>query len=127
MPKNKKQKPLRKKDIYAIAQGWRDRLDIGRWDLRVDLSIPAGKDKRNGPNWADCSRPQLYHYITIRLRKDWRKWDRRWANIVIVHELLHMALTDLYRARGNHKQFRVAEEEFVHRTAVALVDGWGEL
>jgi hypothetical protein len=77
-------------ELKGIVRDWQRRLCLGGWELTVDLERPAKGDSFAWVNWSHD-----YDTATIKFCRRWRDWDRRMAERVVAHELVHLLLRDV--------------------------------
>lgn len=130
--------PLDVRAIEEIVAEWQRRLGLGNWQITVDWQTPAPPGEDGTETLADINRTSIYDYATLLLGPSWHTWDRRCANLTIVHELCHMLIAEvwpavepveefvppaawsMFKARFDH-----VEEQIVDRLAATLVANMG--
>ena len=136
-PKKNGEPDLTLSNMYKIIKGWQKRLDLGRWLLMIDTD-DEGVDGEE--SYAEIKRHDYYHTAQLSLAPSFPEWDREFANVIVLHELLHLAQRDMWviatrtaipsaqKAKKKKKAttlrerfYERAEEEYVHRMAMALV------
>lgn len=132
---------MTREQVEQIVEGWRQRLRLGHWAIKVRWETPVEKGYD-----AEIKISDDYEQATIRIQqqddpdgdppsKSYVHWTEREANEVIVHELLHVfekqtrrpleqfmpdkptPAHDLLWAWYTH-----GAENWVDRLAVAIVD-----
>ena len=130
-------------ELELAVEWWRRRLGLERWAIRVEWEPDDDGDDERRPH-ASTWRARDYDEARIRFNlAEYRGWDRRRGNVLVVHELLHLVtrdvehvldLTDGQIHRDSHellvRAHRHAVEGAVDRLAyrlVELVEDLGEL
>jgi len=88
--------PLSVLDIEAIITGWKHRLGLEGWEISVAWDEPLEQED----SLAEVVPLSVYDYAKLRLSPAWPTWDRRWANLTILHELIHLLTRDYGCAIG---------------------------
>ena len=130
--------PLDARAIEEIVAAWQARLGLSHWKITVDWQNPAPPGDDGSETLADINRTSVYEYATIRVGPSWETWDRRWANLTLVHELCHMLVCEVWPAVEPVEEFVPAaawsmvkarfdhvEEQLVDRLASMLVANLG--
>lgn len=86
--------------IRKLIKHWQDFLGLQSWEITLDLSGPCEEGVK-AMTW----RTDQYDTATMILASDWREWDNRFANRLIVHELLHLVSRDLDEAMKSALSF----------------------
>jgi hypothetical protein len=82
--------------IEECVERWLPRLRLTHWAVKVDWNqLPPEGDE------AECLPLDSYDVATLRFGRDFSKWDARYAEGVVVHELLHLVTRDLQIATDN--------------------------
>ena len=82
--------PITRKQLERIVWEWQKRLGLGTWDVKLDFSEPC-------PDNADAvvTRSNQYERATVRFDKDWPKWTKPFANLIVAHEMVHLLTRDI--------------------------------
>lgn len=115
---------MTRKQLERIVREWQKRLGLHTWDIEVDFREPAAEEAH-----ASTWRSNVYERAGIRFDREWPRWEPRFANQVVVHELVHLM------ARDVEESFKPAEpspevsrlqdraiEQLVDRLACRFVD-----
>lgn len=91
--------PLTRDDVELIVRTWQKRLQLDYWRLTIDFDTPPSKSgsDEDVPE-AEIYASTPYDHAKLLLNPDWKTWDRLWANLTVVHELMHMHSRDLRAA-----------------------------
>jgi hypothetical protein len=121
-------------EMERITRVWQERMRLTYWEITFDWSTPLDPEETLG----EIIRNNPYDDAKIRFAANFAEWDRRFANVVIVHELMHLLTRDLEEAAesagallgasaGKLFQARLDYEleGVVDRTAAVLVDVGG--
>lgn len=89
---------LTRSDIEEILGEWQRRLNLSHWRIKIDW-------EKDAPEFAEAefSASDWYDSAEIMIKKGFEEWDRREANITIVHELVHVTLRDMLTAMSSVK------------------------
>jgi hypothetical protein len=122
---------LTRGEIERIVAVWQDRMRLGHWQVDVDWSKPPEIED----TLANCSAHGPYDFAKIRFSPEYPTWERRFANLVVVHELMHLVTRDLeYAAEAGEQAMPTAArplfksriehevEAVVDKAATVLVD-----
>lgn len=103
---------LTRDDIETIIREWQTRLNLSHWRIKIDWESAPPEEAD-----ADFDASEWYDTATIRIRKDYETWDRREANVTVVHELIHCTMRDMRTAISSiQSKFSKATWE--------ILDGW---
>lgn len=124
---------LERSDIEKILREWQYRLKLSHWIITVNWDEPTDED-----NEAEYAAEEWYNQCQIKLSKEWQKWERRHANVVLAHELVHLHLHEMDMAVNVlepkfkkevwemwHGRFRAGHERAVETLAQIFVDTLG--
>lgn len=106
---------LTRDDIETILQEWQTRLNLGHWRISIKWD-----EKIESEDEADAEflASDWYDEASIRLNPNWPDWDRREANVTIVHELCHLIQRDICTCVDSLKP-KIAKSVWQHWS-----DGW---
>ena len=87
---------MTKADIERIVSVWQERLGLSHWDIKVRWEMPVSKGDD-----AEIRVHQDYEQASMRIQQDtdpastpptvpFTTWTEKQANLVVVHELLHV-------------------------------------
>lgn len=83
--------PLTRDDIETILREWQRRMQLGHWEVELSNDPPPEDETDLG----NMKRHDPYDYATLYINVGFESWTRRMANLVIVHELMHLHTRDL--------------------------------
>lgn len=81
---------MTKREVERALRVWTDRLGLSHWDIRIDWETPAHEDSDAG-TW----RANQYDRAVMFLAPEWREWNQKRMNQLLVHELLHLYVRDV--------------------------------
>lgn len=102
---------LTRSDIEDILSEWQRRLNLSHWRIKIEW------DKELEDAVAEFAANDHYDSADIRIAKGFEQWDRREANVTVVHELVHLVMRDIFVAVG-------AAESKLPKGAWEILDGW---
>lgn len=121
---------MTKAQMERIVQGWLPRLGLDRWKVEFKWAEPCDAE-----NYAEVEKSSFYDSAKIRLEPDWAKWSPEFAEVTLVHELVHLLHRDVDQAFNDidgqlqrdawimaERRYRHAMEGFVDRLATRLVE-----
>lgn len=84
---------LTREDIETILREWQKRLKLSHWIITINWDEPTDED-----NEAEYAAEDWYNQCSIKISKEWEQWERRHANVVLAHELVHLHLHEMHVA-----------------------------
>lgn len=98
--------PLVREQLEDKLTIWQQRLALLHWDVRIDFDYPTPGDEMAALARINAQ-ANPHHNATIILHRNWSRWpadawgdegaDKRHADYVLAHELMHCVLRDLDR------------------------------
>jgi hypothetical protein len=113
-------KRLREVDSFTKASmetritTWQSALQLNNWDIQIEW------DSSLVDSEAEITYDHDYLLATLRVSKDWPLWTEEWADLTIVHELLHLFDRDRDLAAKsvedlmNEQAFKMYENRYDH-------------
>lgn len=119
--------------IQEMVADWVPRLGLSHWLIGFAWDQEVGKPDDDRKE-AVCTIADDYDQCTIQISKGFERWPLDWAEWVVVHELVHIAMRDVSDSVGRATEylseqakaladacFVHAEEGFVDRISYSLV------
>lgn len=121
---------MTRRRLARLIVVWQTRLGLERWKLETKWDEPCGEDFT-----AVIEKSPFYDTATLRLEAGWQKWSPEFAEVTVVHELLHLLHRDVDEAFRDlegqlhrdawllsERRYKQAMEGFIDRTASRLVE-----